>query len=69
MSNSGKTLEKQARLIAQKRVNLVNRSMSLELQGLNFKQLQQQEENLVQELLQGDPKKLWNDMVKVDMLD
>jgi hypothetical protein len=31
----------------------------LEQQGLNQNQLKQQEEDLVQELLQGDPKNLW----------
>ncbi|MBY0110348.1 MAG: mobile mystery protein A [Candidatus Babeliaceae bacterium] len=53
-------LEKQARLIAKKRVRAINHSMKLEQQGLNQKQLQQQEEDLVQELLQGDPKNLWS---------
>ncbi len=54
-------LEKQARSIAKKRVKIINHSMSLEQQGLTQKQLQQQENDLVQELLQGNPKKLWND--------
>lgn len=55
-----KILEKQARLIAKKRIRTINHSMKLEQQGLNQKQLQSQEENLVQELLYSDPKKLWN---------
>ncbi len=55
-----KILEKQARKIAQKRTKSINHSMSLEKQGLNPKQLKQQEEDLVQELLRGNPKQLWN---------
>jgi predicted DNA-binding mobile mystery protein A len=55
-----KTLEKQARFIAKKRIKTINHSMKLELQGLNQKQLQQQEDDLVKELLQNDPKNLWN---------
>jgi predicted DNA-binding mobile mystery protein A len=54
-----KTLEKQARLIAKKRIQIINHSMKLEQQGLTSKQLQQQEDDLVQELLQGNPKALW----------
>lgn len=57
-----KILEDQARLIARKRVELVNHSMQLEQQGLTPAQLKQQEEALVKELLQGDVKKLWNDI-------
>ena len=56
-----KILEKQARFLAKKRIQLINHSMKLEQQGLNQKQLKQQEDDLVQELLQGDPKHLWND--------
>ncbi len=37
--------------------------MNLEQQGLNQKQLQSQEEDLVQELLRGEPKKLWNNEI------
>jgi predicted DNA-binding mobile mystery protein A len=55
-----KTLEKQARKIAKKKIEIINHSMSLEKQGLNPKQLQQQENDLVQELLQGNPRRLWN---------
>jgi predicted DNA-binding mobile mystery protein A len=54
-------LEKQARGIAKKRIRSVNHSMKLEQQGLNPKQLQQQEDDLVSELLKGNPKKLWGD--------
>lgn len=57
-----KILEDQARLVARKRIELVNHSMQLEQQGLTSAQLQQQEDALVQELLQGDIKKLWNDI-------
>lgn len=56
-----KILENQARLIAQKRIKVINHSMKLEDQGLSAQQLQQQEDDLVQELLQGNSKKLWND--------
>jgi predicted DNA-binding mobile mystery protein A len=59
-----KILEKQARAIAKKRIRIINHSMKLEEQGLNQKQLQRQEEELVQELLRGDSKNLWgNDEV------
>ena len=53
-------LEEQARLLAKKRIMAINHSMKLEEQGLTPQQLQKQEDNLVQELLQDDPKKLWN---------
>ncbi len=56
-----KTLEKQAYIVAKKRIKIINHSMKLEQQGLNQKQLQSQEEDLVQELLRGDSKKLWSD--------
>jgi len=55
-----KILEKQARIIAKKRVKIINHSMALEQQGLKPQQLQQQEDDLVQELLQTSPKKLWD---------
>ena len=55
-----KILEKQARILAKKRIHVVNHSMKLEQQGLNEKQLKQQEDDLVHELLQGNPKNLWN---------
>jgi predicted DNA-binding mobile mystery protein A len=59
-----KILEKQARLVAKKRIKAINHSMKLEEQGLSQKQLQQQEDDLVKELLQSDPKNLWgNDEV------
>ncbi len=56
-----KILERQARAIAKKRIKIINHSMSLEEQGLNAKQLKQQEDDLVKELLQANPKKLWDD--------
>jgi len=52
-------LEDRARLLAKKRILAINYSMQLEQQELNTKQLQQQEDALVQELLQGNPKQLW----------
>lgn len=57
-----KILEDQATLLARKRIDMINHSMKLEQQGLTKSQLQQQEEALVQELLQGDPKALWKDI-------
>lgn len=54
-------LEKQAKMLARKRVKIINHSMSLEQQGLSSKQLKQQEDDLVQELMQGNPKRLWNE--------
>jgi predicted DNA-binding mobile mystery protein A len=53
-------LERQARIVAQKQIDLINHSMKLERQGLNPKQLKQQEDDLVQELLQGNLKNLWD---------
>jgi hypothetical protein len=52
-------LKKQAQRVARKRIKEINHSMALEQQGLSPRQLQQQEDDLVQELLQDDPKKLW----------
>lgn len=59
MESFDKILEKQARIVAKKRIKIINHSMSLEKQGLSVRQLQQQEDDLVQQLLQGNPKKLW----------
>lgn len=56
-----KILENQARLIAQKKIQHVNKSMKLEAQGLTIKQLKQQEDELVQKLLHGNLRDLWND--------
>jgi len=55
-----KILEAQAKKIAKKQIRSVNHSMKLEQQGLNPKQLRQQEDDLVQELLKGNPKNLWD---------
>lgn len=57
-----KTLEDQAKLIARQRIEMVNHSMKLEQQGLTRSQLQQQEDVLIKELLQGDPRNLWDDI-------
>jgi len=54
-----KILEEQAKKVAKKQIRSVNHSMKLEQQGLTPKQLQQQEDDLVQELLKGNPKNLW----------
>ena|SRR3990167_6743406 len=55
-----KILEKQARKVAKKQIRLVNHSMKLEQQGLNAKQLKQEEDALIEELLSGNPKNLWD---------
>ena len=54
-------LEDRARKVAHERIQSVNYSMGLEQQGLTSKQIKQQEEILMQELLQGNPKGLWQD--------
>lgn len=54
-------LEDQARLMAKKHLRSVSHSMELEDQGLSFQQKRQQEDDLVQELLQGNLKHLWED--------
>ena len=56
-----KILEDRAKMIAKKKIGLVNYSMILEQQGLTSKQLEQQEIDLVHELLQENPKKLWEE--------
>jgi len=53
--------KKQADIIAQKKINPSNHSMKLEDQGLNMTQLQQKKMRLVEELLNGNSKKLWDD--------
>lgn len=55
-------LEDRARFLAQARLRLINHSMALEQQALTPKQLKQQEEALVKELLQGAPKDLWEEL-------
>jgi predicted DNA-binding mobile mystery protein A len=54
-------LEDRAKLIARKRIAAINHSMKLEQQGLTLEQLTHQNESLVRELLEGNPKDLWND--------
>ena len=54
-------LEKQARSVAKKRIKIIDHSMQLEQQGLSAKQLKQQEDELVQELLHNNAKYLWID--------
>lgn len=53
-------LEQQAHLQARKKIRYLNHSMILEGQGLTSTQLRQQEDSLVQEFLQANPKNLWN---------
>ncbi len=52
-------VEEQARMIAKKQLQIINYSMKLEEQGLTPAQMQRQEDDLVKELLLGNPKKLW----------
>ena len=52
-------LEDQARLTAKKQLQSIGHSMELEQQGLTPAQKKQQEKELVQELLQGNLKALW----------
>ncbi len=52
-------LEDQARKVAKKQIKFINHSMRLEQQELDNKQLKQQEDNLVGQLLKGSRKKLW----------
>lgn len=54
-----KIMEDQARIIAKKQIALINHSMSLEDQGLSLAQLKRQEDDLVKQLLQGNPRQLW----------
>lgn len=53
-------LEDQARKVAKKQIKTINYSMTLEKQGLSPKQLKQQENDLIQELLRGNLKNLWD---------
>lgn len=48
-----------ARLVAESVVKPVSHSMRLEAQSISKREEQRQKEELVQKLLQGDPKKLW----------
>lgn len=48
-----------ARLIAESVVKPVSHSMRLEAQSIGKREEQRQKEELVQKLLQGNPKKLW----------
>lgn len=54
-----KILEKQARKIAKQQIHILNRSMALEEQALTSKQVKQQENSLVEELLRGNLKDIW----------
>jgi predicted DNA-binding mobile mystery protein A len=53
-------LEDQARLVAKKQLRSVEHSMELEHQGLSPEQKKRQEDDLVQELLQGSLRDLWD---------
>ena len=52
-------MENQAHVIAKKQLQAVGHSMALEQQGLTSQQEKKQEDSLVKELLQGNPKYLW----------
>jgi len=54
-------LEAQARIVAQKQLRPIGHSMELEDQGLTMRQKKQQEDELVAELLQGNPRNLWKE--------
>jgi predicted DNA-binding mobile mystery protein A len=54
-----KLLEDQAQLVAKKCLRSIEHSMELEKQGLSSLQKKHEERDLVEELLKGDPKKLW----------
>jgi len=53
--------EERARAVAKKRIRMINHSMKLEHQGLTTRQIKQQVNDVTQELLQTDSKKLWRD--------
>lgn len=53
-------LEHRARAIARNEIKHLNHTMVLEDQGLTPKQLKQQEDILIQKLLHGNPRDLWN---------
>src|SRR5579872_1498388 len=53
-------LEDQARLVVKKQLRSVEHSMELEHQGLSAEQKKRQEDDLVQELLQGSLRDLWD---------
>lgn len=52
-------MKDQAREIAKKQLKTVGHSMALEQQGLTPQQTKSQEDALVEELLQGNPRDLW----------
>ena len=54
-------VEEQARLVAKKRLRSIEHSMELEQQELSLVQKKQQEDDLVQELLEGSSRKLWEE--------
>lgn len=56
-----KLLEERARMVAKKRLRTVGHSMALESQGLSRAQTEQQEKELIEELLQGNLKDLWDE--------
>lgn len=53
-------IEGQARLVAKKQIRSISHSMKLEQQELSPKQLQQEEDDLVEELLNGNHKNIWD---------
>ena len=53
-------LEDQARFVAKKQLRSIEHSMELERQGLSSEQKKRQEDDLVQELLQGSLRNLWD---------
>lgn len=61
------TLKDQAVLIAKNRLRAIEHSMELEQQGLTSIQKKQQEQELIQELLRGNPKILWRSEEMADL--
>ena len=54
-------LSERAKHIAKKRIQSINHSMILENQGLTRDQLENQEKDMIEDLLEGNLKHLWND--------
>ena len=54
-------LERQAKKVAKRILSRVTHTMELEEQGIDAKKMQQQFEDLIKELLEGNPKKLWSE--------
>lgn len=58
-------LEEQGKKIVKARIKSVSHSMEIETQGITKKKQQLQSKQLLQQLLQGSPKKLWGKMNEI----